>query len=65
MLKYKNDFQKVLQIHNQDRFFQGQQLDDLEQAEYADYYIKVKNEEWRQYHNTVSEWEADNYLGLY
>ena len=34
-------------------------------SEYADYYIKVKNEEWRQYHNTVSEWEADNYLGLY
>ena len=34
-------------------------------SEYADYYIQVKNEEWRQYHNTVSEWEADNYLGLY
>ena len=34
-------------------------------SEYADYYIKVKNEEWRQYHNTVSEWEADNYLSLY
>ena len=34
-------------------------------AEYADYYIHVKNEEWRQYHNTVSEWEIDNYLGIY
>ena len=34
-------------------------------SEYADYYIQVKNEEWRQYHNTVSEWESDNYLGLY
>ncbi len=33
--------------------------------EYADYYIQVKNEEWRQYHNTVSEWETDSYLGLY
>lgn len=34
-------------------------------SEYADYYIQVKNEEWRQYHNTVSKWESDNYLGLY
>ncbi len=34
-------------------------------SEYADYYIQVKNEEWRQYHNTVSEWESDNYLSLY
>jgi glutamine synthetase len=34
-------------------------------ATYADYYIRVKNEEWRRYHNTVSRWEVDNYLGLY
>jgi glutamine synthetase len=49
-------------------------VDDLEKdeviknalgAEYADYYIRVKNEEWRQYHSTVSPWEIDNYLGVY
>jgi glutamine synthetase len=34
-------------------------------AEYADYYIRVKNEEWRRYHSSVSQWEIDNYLGLY
>ena len=33
--------------------------------EYADYYIQVKNEEWRQYHSSVSQWEIDTYLGLY
>lgn len=34
-------------------------------SEYADYYIRVKNEEWRRYHSSVSQWEIDNYLGLY
>jgi glutamine synthetase len=34
-------------------------------AEYANYYIQVKREEWRQYHTTVSQWELDNYLGVY
>lgn len=34
-------------------------------AEYADYYIAVKNEEWRQYHSAVSQWEIDNYLEVY
>ena len=33
--------------------------------DYGTYYADVKKEEWRQYHNTVSEWEADNYLGLH
>lgn len=32
-------------------------------ASYAPYYIKVKREEWRQYHATVSGWEMDRYLG--
>ncbi len=32
---------------------------------YADYYIRVKREEWKQYHETVSPWEVDNYLGVY
>ena len=32
---------------------------------YADYYISVKREEWRQYHNTVAQWELDAYLPIY
>lgn len=34
-------------------------------ATYADYYIQTKREEWRRYHNSVSQWETDNYLGVY
>jgi glutamine synthetase len=34
-------------------------------AEYANYYIQVKREEWRQYHKSISQWETDNYLGIY
>ena len=34
-------------------------------AAYADYYIQTKREEWRRYHNSVSQWEVDNYLGVY
>jgi glutamine synthetase len=34
-------------------------------ATYAAEYVRVKREEWRQYHNSVSQWEQDNYLGLY
>lgn len=52
----------------------AQAIDHLEQNKivkaalgdkYANYYIKVKREEWRQYHNSVSQWEVDNYLGVY
>jgi len=25
----------------------------------------VKREEWKRYHDAVSPWEIDNYLGLY
>jgi glutamine synthetase len=32
---------------------------------YAKYYIQVKRDEWRRYHNSVSQWELDNYLGVY
>ena len=32
---------------------------------YGDYYAQIKEEEWRQYHNTVSEWESEQYLGLF
>lgn len=33
--------------------------------EYADYYIQVKRQEWRNYHLSVSEWERDRYLEVY
>ena len=34
-------------------------------AEYAAYYIGVKEEEWRQYHQSIAQWELDNYLTTY
>jgi glutamine synthetase len=34
-------------------------------AEYADYYIQVKTDEWESYHNSVSQWELDHYLSVY
>ena len=49
-------------------------LDELEQdevikaalgREYAEYYIQVKRDEWKSYHDSVSHWEVENYLGLY
>jgi glutamine synthetase len=33
--------------------------------EYGEYYVRVKREEWKRYHDSVSQWELDNYLGLY
>jgi glutamine synthetase len=33
--------------------------------EYAAYYMQVKREEWRQYHQSVSQWERDHYLMTY
>ncbi len=33
--------------------------------EYADYYIQVKREEWRNYHLSVSQWEKEKYLAVY
>jgi glutamine synthetase len=34
-------------------------------GEYADYYIQVKHDEWREYSLSISQWETDTYLGLY
>jgi glutamine synthetase len=34
-------------------------------ADYAAYYLQVKREEWQRYHQSVSRWEIDNYLGVY
>jgi glutamine synthetase type III len=31
-------------------------------CEYADYFVRVKREEWRQYHQNVSQWERELYL---
>ena len=30
--------------------------------DYATYYASVKREEWRQYHQTISPWEREQYL---
>lgn len=32
---------------------------------YADYYLKTKRDEWRDYHLSVTPWEHENYLGRY
>ena len=34
-------------------------------AEYADYYLRTKREEWNAYHRSVSEWETENYLEVF
>jgi glutamine synthetase len=34
-------------------------------ADYAAYYLHVKRDEWQRYHQSVSRWETDNYLGVY
>jgi glutamine synthetase len=33
--------------------------------DYAAYYADVKREEWRQYHQSISEWERQRYLNTY
>jgi len=33
--------------------------------DYADLYIRVKREEWRQYNQSVTQWERDRYLPVY
>ncbi len=32
---------------------------------YAEYYLRVKREEWKQYHDSVSQWEIEAYLSQY
>jgi glutamine synthetase len=34
-------------------------------TDYAAYYAGVKSEEWRRYHQSVSEWEIAEYLKTY
>jgi glutamine synthetase len=33
--------------------------------DYAAYYIRVKQDEWDRYHRSISQWETENYLGVY
>ena len=33
--------------------------------DYAEYYIRCKRAEWKRYHDSVSQWEVEEYLGLY
>jgi glutamine synthetase len=33
--------------------------------EYGPAYVAAKRAEWRAYHNSVSNWEVENYLGIY
>lgn len=33
--------------------------------EFSSYYVNVKREEWRQYHQSVSQWERERYLNTY
>jgi glutamine synthetase len=33
--------------------------------EFSAYYVSVKREEWRQFHQSISHWERERYLGTY
>ena len=32
---------------------------------YGEYYVQMKREEWKAYHDSVSQWEVDRYLGQF
>ena len=32
---------------------------------YSTYYLQVKRDEWKRYLNTISQWEIENYLGVF
>ena len=32
---------------------------------YGEYYVRMKREEWKAYHDSVSQWEVDRYLGQF
>ena len=48
-----------------DELAQDMVIKDALGREYAEYYIQVKRDEWKRYHDSVSQWEVENYLGLY
>jgi glutamine synthetase len=52
----------------------GRALDELERdevimdalgEEYGPYYVQTKRQEWKRYHDYISEWEVETYLGMY
>ena len=34
-------------------------------GDYLDYFVKVKKDEWKSYHDRVSDWETEKYLTLF
>jgi glutamine synthetase len=40
-------------------------LGTTEREDYVDYYVRVKQREFREWHDQVSQWEVDRYLQLY
>jgi glutamine synthetase len=46
-------------------FEQDQVVQQALGKEFATYYAKVKREEWRQYHQSISQWERDKYLATF
>ena len=36
-----------------------------DRGDYIDYFVKVKQAEWSEYHEQVTEWETNRYLGLF
>ncbi|HUY12910.1 MAG TPA: type III glutamate--ammonia ligase, partial [Terriglobia bacterium] len=48
-----------------DAFEQDSVLQSALGAQYAKYYLKVKREEWRQYNQSVSQWETERYLRVF
>ena len=54
---YQRPYPKPLDCLEQDDVVKGA----LGEA-YAPYYIQVKRDEWADYHQSISQWETDNYL---
>ena len=48
-----------------DCFEQDEVLQDALGKPYAAYYAGVKRDEWREFHQSVGQWERDRYLKTY
>ena len=48
-----------------DHLEQDQVVKEALGTEYAEYYIECKRDEWREYHDFVSQWERDRYLPVH
>ena len=40
-------------------------LGETDRGDYIDYFVKVKQAEWNEYHEQVTDWETNRYLGLF